>query len=106
MICPLNKCFSVTFVTEMQTIGCTRCQLGFSRQPQRDAKLRLLHKSRGVWIPDSHSTFPLCVGNRAGGHLVQSTQVTPDLGDGGETDDEPHKRDLAKNCWRFIVYLL
>lgn len=47
-----------------------------------------------MWVPGSRSTFLLRVGNRAGGHLVQRTQVAPDLGDGGEVADEPPNRDL------------
>lgn len=68
--------------------------MGFSRRPQRDAKPGLLQKRDRVWVPHSHSTFSLRVGNRAGGHQGQSTQVAPDLGDRGELGDEPHNRDL------------
>ena len=45
-------------------------------------------------MPGFRSTFPLRAGNQAGGHLGQSTQVAPDLGERGEMDDEPHNRDL------------
>lgn len=84
---PLNRCFSVMFVTEMQTSGCARYNWDFQGSPEE-------------------MLSPACCRRIGGcGYLVL---WAPDFGDDGERGDEPYNMHLrTATCKELLeVYCL